>query len=60
MPLPKTVATKQIAIGASELRDMIVSAWKTADGLSVGWKPVPLADILAGKTDPYNAFYAID
>lgn len=53
-------AAKQIAIGASELRDMIVMAWRGADKQTVGWRPVPLADIVSGKVDPYNAFYAID
>lgn len=53
-------ATRQMGLGASELRDMIVTAWQAADRQSVGWRPIPLADILSGKTDPYAAFYAID
>ncbi|HEX3364668.1 S1/P1 Nuclease [Phenylobacterium sp.] len=59
-PRGAAFATRQIAIGASELRDMIVMAWRGADSQTVGWRPVPLADILSGKVDPYNAFYAID
>ena len=59
-PRGPAFATKQIAIGASELRDLLVMAWRGADRQSVGWRPIPLADILSGKTDPYNAFYAID
>lgn len=59
-PRGAAFARTAIAIGASELRDMIVLAWRDADKQSVGWRPVPLADILSGKTDPYNAFYAID
>jgi hypothetical protein len=53
-------ATKQIGLGASELRDLIVMAWRDADSQSVGWRLIPLADILSGKVDPYAAFYAID
>ena len=53
-------ATRQIAIGASELRDLIVMSWQESDKQSVGWRPIPVADILAGKVDPYSAFYAID
>ena len=34
--------------------------YEVADKQSVGWRPVPVADIVSGKTDPYNAFYAID
>lgn len=59
-PRGPAFATRQIAIGASELRDLIVMAWKGADKQSVGWRPIPLGDILSGKVDPYNAFYAID
>ena len=59
-PRGPAFATRQIAIGASELRDMIVMAWRGADKQTVGWRPVQLADILSGKVDPYPAFYAID
>jgi hypothetical protein len=59
-PRGAAFATKQIAIGASELRDLIVMAWRGADKQTVGYRPVPLADILSGKVDPYSAFYAID
>jgi len=59
-PRGPAFATKQIAVGASELRDMIVMAWRGADKQTVGWRPIPLADILSGKVDPYSAFYAID
>jgi hypothetical protein len=59
-PRGAAFATKQVAIGASELRDMIVTAWRWADKQTVGWRPTPLADILSGKVDPYPAFYSID
>lgn len=53
-------AARQIGLGASELRDLIVIAWRASDKQTVGWRPIPLADILSGKVDPYAAFYAID
>lgn len=53
-------ARQQLAVGASELRDMIVEAWRASDQQKVGWKPVPLADILAGKQDPFLTLYASD
>jgi hypothetical protein len=59
-PRGVTFATRQVAIGASELRDLMVMAWRAADSQSVGYRPIPLADVLSGKVDPYNAFYAID
>ena len=54
------LATQQIAVGASELRDLIVLAWKASSGQSVGWRPVSVADVVAGKADPYPALYGID
>lgn len=59
-PRGVALATKQMAVGASELRDLVVMAWRAADSRSVGYRPVPLADIVSGKVDPYNAFYSID
>lgn len=53
-------ARQQLAVGASELRDVIVEAWRASDQQKVGWKPIPLADVLAGKTDPYQALYSSD
>ena len=51
-------AAKQLAIGASELRDMIADAWRASSYQSVGWKPVPVGDILAGKVDPYLPLFS--
>jgi len=57
-PRGTAFATRQLAIGASELRDMIADAWRASGYQSVGWKPVPVADILAGKVDPYLPLYS--
>jgi hypothetical protein len=59
-PRGPAFATRQMAIGAGELRDLIVLAWRSADRQSVGWRPVAVADVLAGKTDPYTALSGID
>jgi hypothetical protein len=59
-PRGPAFATKQMAIGAAELRDLIVLAWRGADRQSVGWRPVPVADVLAGKVDPYTALSGVD
>lgn len=53
-------ATQQIAVGASELRDLIVQAWHVSANETVGYKPVAVADVVAGKVDPYSALYGID
>ena len=59
-PRGTAFATQQIAVGASELRDLIVDAWKMSATQTVGYKPVSVADVLAGKVDPYQGLYGID
>jgi hypothetical protein len=59
-PRGAAMATRQIALGASELRDMIVLAWQASERRQVGYKPVAVGDVLAGKVDPYNALYGLD
>lgn len=59
-PRGTALATRQIAVGAAELRDMIVLAWQGSERQTVGYKPVAVADVLAGKVDPFNALNSID
>lgn len=59
-PRGPAFATERIALGASELRDMIVQAWRFSATQSVGYKPVAVADVLAGKVDPYIALYGVE
>lgn len=53
-------ATTRLAVGASEFRDLIVEAWALSDKATIGWKPVSLADVEAGKVDPYEALLGVD
>jgi hypothetical protein len=59
-PRGVALATQQIAVGASELRDLIADAWRVSATQTVGWKPVSVADVLAGRVDPYPALYGVD
>jgi hypothetical protein len=59
-PRGTALATRQLAVGASELRDVIVESWRASADLKVGWRPVAVADVLAGKVDPYRNLYGID
>jgi hypothetical protein len=52
-PEGKTFAAKRLAVGAAELRDMIVDAWRLSDNLGVGYPEKKVSDIEAGKADPY-------
>jgi hypothetical protein len=47
-PLEIAIVTKQLAAGASELRDEIVDAWQQSTQVTVGFPLVTVADIEAG------------
>ena len=53
-------ATARVAAGASELRDLIVSAWNASAGESVGYPSTSLPDIEAGRVDAYDVLYGED
>lgn len=59
-PRGTAMATERIAVGASELRDLIVEAWRASANVKIGWRPVAVQDVLSGKTDPYPALYGVD
>lgn len=59
-PRGTAMATERMAAGASELRDLIVEAWKASANVKIGWRPVAVQDVLAGKVDPYPGLYGID
>jgi hypothetical protein len=53
-------AETRLAAGASALRDLIVMAWRASADETVGWKPVRVSDVVAGKMDPFDALYGVD
>lgn len=59
-PRGTAMATERLAVGASELRDVIVESWRASLNSKVGWRPVAVKDVLAGTADPYPALYGID
>ena len=56
----RAYALAQMAGGASELRDLVVLAWRASADAEVGWRPVKVRDVEAGTADPYNSLYAVD
>ncbi|HEY3697473.1 S1/P1 Nuclease [Phenylobacterium sp.] len=56
----KAFAVARLAAGAAMLRDLVVEAWRASPDQKVGWSPVPVADVLSGKTDPYGALMGVD
>lgn len=53
-------AAGRLAAGAAELRDLIVEAWRASADAEVGWKPVKVSDVEAGRVDPYEALWGVD
>jgi len=59
-PRGRAFAAARLAAGASELRDLIVQAWRASAYGSVGWPAVKVEDAVAGKVDAYPALYGKD
>ena len=53
-------ASARLAEGASELRDLVVEAWRASATTKVGWRPIAVQDVLSGKVDPYQALTGVD
>ena len=50
----------RLAAGASELRDLIILAWRDSADDSIGWPQVKVAEVEAGTADPWLAMYGDD
>jgi hypothetical protein len=50
----------RLAAGSSELRDMVLDAWKASERANVGYPIVWVSDIEAGKVDPFDSLYGAD
>ncbi len=59
-PRGRDFAAERLAAGASQLRDMVVDAWRASATVSVGYPPAQPADIEAGKADAYSGLYGPD
>jgi hypothetical protein len=51
-PRGTAFAVERMAAGASELRDLIVDAWRASANSKVGWKPVAVQDVLPARSTP--------
>lgn len=59
-PRVEAFAVERLGVGANELRDLVVEAWRASASGEVGWRPVKVADVLAGRVDPFDALYSVD
>lgn len=53
-------ARARLSAGASELRDLIVEAWRASGQARVGWPQVSVADVEAGAADPFESLFGVD
>jgi hypothetical protein len=49
-----------LAAATSELRDLILDAWRGSGGFSVGFPAIAVRDIEAGKTNAFESMRGID
>jgi len=62
-PRGKEFAAGRIAVGAAQLRDMTLAAWRASDQGRIGNPAtlvVSVSDAEIGKVDPYDALYGMD
>ncbi|SFS77179.1 S1/P1 Nuclease [Brevundimonas viscosa] len=59
-PRGRDFALTRLAAGASELRDLIVLAWRDSADDEIGWPKVKVAEVEAGTADPWLAMYGED
>jgi hypothetical protein len=62
-PKGEDFAARQIAVGAAQLRDMTLAAWKASDAGQIGFPVaamVSVKDVEAGAKDPYDALHGLD
>ena len=50
----------RLAAGASAMRTLASNAWRASADGRAGWPAVTVADVEAGKIDPYDSLYGID
>ena len=56
----KAFVAKRLADATGELRDLIVEAWRSSAEVSVGYPPILVRDIEAGKVNPLGSLQGLD
>lgn len=56
----RAFAAERLAAGADELRDLIVLAWRVSAQGDAGWPAAKVADVEAGRVDPYDSLLGVD
>ena len=56
----KAYAAQRLAAAASELRDLVITAWAASEKGTVGYPPLTVSQVVKDKLDPYDALYGED
>jgi hypothetical protein len=56
----RAFTAQRLAAGASALRDVIVDAWRASAASRAGWPTLSVADVEAGRVDPFDSLYGVD
>ena len=56
----RAFVTARLAAGATELRDLIVLAWRARPGPDCWLPALKVSDVIAGNIDPYDSMYGSD
>jgi hypothetical protein len=56
----KIFAAERLAAAVSELRDMIVDAWRRSGDVSIGYPPIAVRDIESGRVDALDSLRGLD
>ncbi|MCO8028876.1 S1/P1 Nuclease [Brevundimonas diminuta] len=59
-PRGAVFVTERLAAGASELRDFVSAAWRVSASSSIGWPAVKVAEVEAGRVDPWTSMVGED
>ena len=56
----RAFATQRVAAGASELRDLVVIAWRASAQGSIGYPAITVDQVVRDGLDPFDALYGED
>jgi hypothetical protein len=59
-PRWRAFAAARLAAGADALRNCVIDAWRASATGKAAWPAVSVADVEAGRLDPYDSLYGTD
>ncbi|MEO6340875.1 MAG: S1/P1 Nuclease, partial [Caulobacteraceae bacterium] len=59
-PEATTFTAARIAAGAAALRDLVVKAWQASANASVGYPPITVRTVEAGRPPPIGNIYGLE